>query len=243
MIISARSRILTDIESYYSLRLREHGPCARGADWNGEESQQVRFEQLLKIIPGERTRSCQPVSLNDFGCGYGALAEYVIKSGMSLDYHGFDLSSEMIAAAIKKNPLAGTTFEVNDHCRRLADYSVASGLFNVKQTAQCSDWQEFLIDTLNNMNECSRHGFSFNCLTSYADADRMREHLHYADPSFYFDYCKKQFSKDVALLHDYGLYEFTILVRKRPVVPPYACKSKASSNFILKANGHDENRP
>jgi len=29
-----------------------------------------------------------------------------------------------------------------------------------------------------------------------------------------FDYCKRTYSRDVALLHDYGLYEFTILVRK-----------------------------
>jgi hypothetical protein len=29
-----------------------------------------------------------------------------------------------------------------------------------------------------------------------------------------FDICKRKFSRNVALLHDYGLYEFTILVRK-----------------------------
>ena len=42
----------------------------------------------------------------------------------------------------------------------------------------------------------------------------MRPYLYYADPLFLFDYCKKKYSKSVALLHDYGLYEFTILVRK-----------------------------
>ncbi|MBM3138043.1 MAG: class I SAM-dependent methyltransferase, partial [Chloroflexi bacterium] len=29
-----------------------------------------------------------------------------------------------------------------------------------------------------------------------------------------FDYCKVNFSKNVALLHDYKLYDFTIIVRK-----------------------------
>ena len=42
----------------------------------------------------------------------------------------------------------------------------------------------------------------------------MKDHLFYADPCFFFDHCKKHFSKNVALLHDYGMYEFTILVRK-----------------------------
>ncbi|MNE88029.1 hypothetical protein D3C80_1852890 [compost metagenome] len=64
------------------------------------------------------------------------------------------------------------------------------------------------------MNACSRKGFSFNCLTSYSDLEYMRDYLYYGDPCFYFDYCKRAFSGQVALLHDYGLYEFTLLVRK-----------------------------
>jgi hypothetical protein len=59
-----------------------------------------------------------------------------------------------------------------------------------------------------------KRGFAFNMLTSYSDADRMRSDLHYGDPCRFFDYCKRTYSKQVALLHDYGLYEFTVLVRK-----------------------------
>jgi hypothetical protein len=43
----------------------------------------------------------------------------------------------------------------------------------------------------------------------------MKPHLYYADPCDLFDLCKRRFSPQVTLLHDYGLYEFTILVRKR----------------------------
>ena len=42
----------------------------------------------------------------------------------------------------------------------------------------------------------------------------MRPDLYYADPCFLFDYCKTHFSKDVAILHDYGMYDFTLIVRK-----------------------------
>jgi hypothetical protein len=42
----------------------------------------------------------------------------------------------------------------------------------------------------------------------------MRDDLYYADPLFFFDYCKTRFSRFVTLIHDYPLYEFTILVRK-----------------------------
>jgi len=51
-------------------------------------------------------------------------------------------------------------------------------------------------------------------LTKYSDREYMKEYLYYADPLFIFDYCKRNFSKKVALIHDYELYEFTILVRK-----------------------------
>jgi hypothetical protein len=42
----------------------------------------------------------------------------------------------------------------------------------------------------------------------------MRDDLYYADPRVIFDHCKRSFSRWVALLHDYGLYEFTIIVRR-----------------------------
>jgi hypothetical protein len=42
----------------------------------------------------------------------------------------------------------------------------------------------------------------------------MRDNLYYADPFLLFDYCKKTYSRNVALLRDYGLYEFTLLIRK-----------------------------
>jgi hypothetical protein len=69
-------------------------------------------------------------------------------------------------------------------------------------------------ETLDALDRTSRSGFAFNCLTSYSDADKMRDYLYYADPCALFDLCKKRYSRNVAILHDYDLYEFTILVRK-----------------------------
>ena len=71
-----------------------------------------------------------------------------------------------------------------------------------------------MVDALSQMNLLSSRGFASTFLTKYSDADRMLDHLYYADPLFLFDYCKRNFSKNVALLHDYTLYDFTILVRK-----------------------------
>ena len=59
-----------------------------------------------------------------------------------------------------------------------------------------------------------KKGFSFNCLAIYSDENYKKNYLYYADPCFLFDYCKRNFSKNIALLYDYFLYEFTTLVRK-----------------------------
>jgi hypothetical protein len=77
-------------------------------------------------------------------------------------------------------------------------------------------WQAFTTQTLCNMSTLCSKGFYSNMLTKYSDEERMAERpdLFYGDPLFYFDYCKRNKSRDVALLHKYGLYDFTILIRK-----------------------------
>ena len=98
---------------------------------------------------------------------------------------------------------------------QLADYGVASGIFNVRLGRSDGEWRSYLEATLDVLDKTSRIGFSFNCLTAYSDLGKMKDYLYYADPGALFDLCKRRYSRDVALLHDYGLYEFTILVRKK----------------------------
>ena len=94
------------------------------------------------------------------------------------------------------------------------DFTIASGIFNVKLNSDSVRWENYIIEVLREINKLSTGGFSFNMLTSYSDEDRKRPDLYYASPAMYFDLCKREFSRHVALLHDYGLYEFTMIVRK-----------------------------
>ena len=206
------SDIHNPISEYYSGKIIEHGATPRGVDWNSTESQFTRFSQLLKILP-ESTDS-RP-SLIDWGCGYGALLDFILERGMGLDYIGLDISPEMIEAAkLKHAHLSEARFHLASSSAIDADYVVASGLFSVKLQCESHKWLEYIKSTIADFDNASCKGFAFNCLTSYSDKDLMREDLYYADPMEIFDYCKKTFSRNVALLHDYDLYEFTVLVRK-----------------------------
>lgn len=197
------------VARYYSTKLAEHGATARGVDWSGEEGQELRFAQLIKLCdrPGA-------FSINDLGCGYGRFYGYVNDRFPDVDYRGFDISPAMIDAARNRHDgVSNAAFFVSP-MPKPADFGVASGIFNVRLTAEDAGWQAFIEETLDNLNETSRRGFAFNCLTSYSDAHKQRDYLFYSDPCRLFDWCKRRYSRDVALLHDYGLYEFTIIVRK-----------------------------
>jgi hypothetical protein len=199
---------LSAVRDYYTRRLAEHGPTPRGVDWNGVESQEIRFRQLTKLCdaPGRLT-------LGDYGCGYGALLDFARAGGFAGEYRGYDVAPAMVNAARSRfaDPAArfGSEESILDGC----DVVVASGIFNVKLEAPLPEWEAYVLRTIDRLAALARRGFGFNALTSYSDAERMRPDLYYPDPCHLFDRCKRRYSRHVALLHDYGLYEFTILVR------------------------------
>lgn len=196
-------------ERYYSRKIAEHGPTPRGVDWNSLESQTLRYDQLLKILEG-RTRS----RLLDYGCGYGGLLDHVTRLGLDVAYQGFDPSEAMIAQAAAHHVARPSPFTKDDTCLVPTDYVVASGIFNVKLDTPEESWHEYMLEVVDRVAALALKGFAFNALSKYSDVDKRRADLHYADALFWFDHCKQRYSRFVSLLHDYPLYEFTILVRR-----------------------------
>lgn len=214
--------LLRSVDQYYTTKLRDHGPTPQGVDWNSLESQWLRFEQLLKLC-----EKGLAFSINDYGCGYGALVDYMASQGYVFSYRGVDVSEEMVFRAKQLHAtVPRCEFVWRDSDLQEADYTVASGIFNVKLDVAPEEWTRYVLDTLDRLDRISQAGFGFNMLTAYSDPERMRPDLYYGEPCFFFDHCKRRFSRNVALLHDYGLYEFTILVRKsgapRPGIPEVA---------------------
>lgn len=202
--------LLVDVRNYYEERLRQHGPTARGVDWNSEESQQLRFRELARLWDGE-----PEASIVDYGCGYGALAAWLRARAHRGAYTGFDVSDAMTAAAADlAASLQNCRFTTNRPALRPADFAVASGVFNVKLGSSNERWHQHVLDGIADLAALGTRGFGFNALTVYSDPDRRRPDLYYSDPVELFDHCKRTYSRYVSLLHDYPLYEFTILVRR-----------------------------
>lgn len=202
------------IENYYTAKVSRHGATPLGVDWTCIATQELRFVQLLKLC-----EFAAPFSLNDLGCGYGALLAYLAKrhASAAIDYLGIDLSAAMISHArglYSRRP--DTRFAVGGTCPRIADYSVASGIFNVKLEHEIEAWEFFVAETLLNMKASSRRGFSVNFMLPQAPDRVADEMLYRTAPERWAEFCQDRLACSVAIVANYGLREFTLLVRLPP---------------------------
>ena len=202
--------VVERLKAHFDERIKQYGAGLQSVDWKSRAAQYNRFRELLKVVDFS-----QPFSIIDFGCGDGELVRFLQNMNADFQYFGFDVSNQMVETARKefsgsKNCLFST--ELKDF--PAADYTVASGIFNLKFDAEDEDWKKYIRTTISQMNALSYKGFAFNALTSYSDVEFRRADLFYADPLFWFDFCKRNVSRFVSLLHDYPEYDFTIIVRK-----------------------------
>jgi SAM-dependent methyltransferase len=203
--------IYDSIQRYYDAKISSHGATPRGVDWDSITTQEVRFAQLVRICD-----FTNPLTLNDAGCGYGALASYLARyfTGSDIDYLGFDVSPAMIQHARHvRRQLARAIYLIGMESPRIADYGVASGLFNVKLGYPVEQWEYFVEQTLYNLCKTSRKGFAVNFLAPV----RMdvSDRIHYrTTPERWVAFCERELQSSVDVLADYGLREFTLLVER-----------------------------
>jgi len=207
------SDTLDGIANLYEENLTNYGQASKSVGWKDEASQILRFEKLAQVI--DTRAAVSGITVNDLGCGYAAMFQYLkeLSSTSVTRYHGYDISEKMLTAAkqaVGDDPRA--VFVRSSEITEEADYSFVSGTFNVKLEASDELWTKHILDAVSNLAVKSRCGFAFNLLSSYVDW--KQENLYYGDPFKFFDFCKRNISRYVSLLHDYPLYEWTILVRK-----------------------------
>jgi putative flippase GtrA len=192
---------------FFEEKLATHGATAQGIDYNSTEAVHARYKQVLRAM----TRS-SGFSVNDFGCGFGGIVGYMDANGFSdFDYTGYDVTEAMVTKAREIYGSTRRRFVVGDQTvMAKADYTVAGGVFNMKLATPVHEWSAYVRQCLTAMYEVSTIAASANFLTSYSDADRMRDDLYYPDPGEIFAFAKS-LSRNVALLHDYDLYDFTII--------------------------------
>lgn len=193
----------------YEHQLSEHGPTPSGVLWSDEKGQIERFETLCAIIDDESKNS----TIIDYGCGYGAFFRFLRdKPYMSEGrYFGYDICPSMIDSAKQSfdcDPRA--CFEVSAIASAKADYSFASGTFNMKATESNVKWAIFIKESIYNLSEASKLGIGFNLLSC---KNIEQEWLYYADPDEFYKFCTINFSGKTEIIFNKAKTEFTLLVK------------------------------
>ena len=203
--------LLAEVGQYYSRKIGTFGATPLGVDWSCVPTQQMRFVHLLKLCNFDA-----PITLNDVGCGYGALLAFLAKRfrGKAVNYLGIDLSPAMIAhAQVLWRKRQDTAFAVASISPRTADYSIASGIFNVKLTQPVDLWEHFVAKTLADMHATSRRGFAVNFLAPSSAQTPAIPELYSAHPDVWRQHCEQAFNSRVEIIAGYGMREYTLLAR------------------------------
>jgi len=200
---------LTKIKDFMEETLTAHGHTPLGVGWLSRENQFLRFDQFLPLFNNHKDDF---FSVNDFGCALGGFYDWVEERKLPISsYVGYDISEKMVAEARALHASEHAKFICSSTISETADYSIGCGIFNTRLDESDESWNEYMKSVVWQLAEKSRCGFAFNSLTTYVDW--RKDHLFYADPLTWFDWCKKNISPRVALLHDSPLYEWTMLVR------------------------------
>jgi len=204
---------LEAISQAFDYRVRNYGETAAGVLWKNDHGQKLRFEILTGLLDAEPSSGA--ISINDFGCGYGAFYDFLqgLPQMPDMNYMGFDISPEMIRLAEPRSAIGKAAFALSPLATRDADYTFVSGTFNLRLDAPDEPWNDFIKSSLAHLWSKTTKGLAFNMLAT--DHRNKQDGLYYADEMAFLDFCKG-FSEDVTLIDDYPLDEWTIFIRRCP---------------------------
>lgn len=201
---------LARIQWLYTLAVKRHGPQAKGVGWRDRRGQLLRFAQLVRVMEGEPAGAA--VTVNDLGCGYGALFPFLLRLPhlRIAAYTGYDMTAAMVAAARAAVPDHRAAFIESDHATREADYGFASGTFNVLAGGDALEWTAAVIAHLRAFAAMNRRGMAFNMLSP--DHPRPDRLMFYTRPEP-FQAALEADGRDTTLLTGYLPGDWTLLVR------------------------------
>lgn len=212
-ILRRAPRLLAPVVRIYGRRLDQCGATAQGVFWRGEEWQELRFERLACVFdPNDAAKG--GITVNDFGCGYGAFFDFLSQQAVmnNSKYYGYDIVQEMIAACRDRITDPRAKFFRKMWATKTADYSFASGTYNMNGNANEDDWRSYVEASLKQLWGKTDKAMAFNMLRR--DSEDQYPGLYYIDPEDMRRFLIKTFSKNVDVFDEQPLPDVTYFVRK-----------------------------
>ncbi|MFZ2889398.1 class I SAM-dependent methyltransferase [Sulfuricurvum sp.] len=113
-------------KQFYHKAVFENGFTPQGLGWHSKSSQEVRFHQILSLLPDPLD------SVVDAGCGYGDFCLYLRRHRSdSIDYIGLDALSIMVHETKKRTGCEAHVCDILVDDLPKADMVVCSGALNI----------------------------------------------------------------------------------------------------------------
>lgn len=203
-----------EIIAHYEECLAQHGDTHLGVDWPKPEHVDIRYQVMLDVMREDSIR----VSLLDFGCGASHLYEYIQRKQLrNIEYVGLDISEKFIALCREKFPSVQyfcMDALTEGHSLPDFDYVVMNGVFTEKRSLSHTDMLAYLCQLLRRVYAKTRVGLAFNVMSSHVDWER--DDLFHLPIDTMAAFVTKELSRDFVVRNDYGLYEYTTYVYRRP---------------------------
>jgi SAM-dependent methyltransferase len=202
--------LLGPVADSFTRVVRHFGPVNRGVGWKSAEGHQLRMQILTELFGPETDDG--GIIVNDLGCGYGAFFD-VLKNHPALRdgaYIGYDIAETMLTFARERIDDPRASFVFGHRATERADYSFVCGTYNIRMYATDREWETFIEDSLSDLWSKTDVALGFNMMSSYGECPERT--IYYADPARFFDFCMRELSPRVTLLHDYSLPEWTMFV-------------------------------
>ncbi|MEK9754618.1 MAG: methyltransferase [Rhodospirillaceae bacterium] len=205
--------LLTPVVMAYEKRLRRYGETAQGVFWKNDEWQFRRYEILSRIF--DESAEAGGVTIHDFGCGYGALFDYLCELPVMTGsrYAGIDMSEAMLAAARKRVTDPRASFQRQLWATEPADYTIVSGTFNMLIDADAREWRDYVEVSLRRLWKTTRRGLAFNMLNALSEGKLAG--LYYVPPENMLAFVRAEMDPEAELSIDTPLPDFTIFARRR----------------------------
>ncbi|GAB6070560.1 class I SAM-dependent methyltransferase [Thiomicrorhabdus hydrogeniphila] len=211
------------IQTRHKVSIERHGYQPQALYWSNREIQEIRFQNLISILPNSHDLKNQAWSLLDVGCGFADLIDYLASSSYLPNYTGLDLSPDMVLAAQSLHPksiiLEGELVE-SQFVDSQFDYVMLSGALNevveteIENTAQFKGC--YAKSVIKEMYRICKKGVAFNLLDANHAWVQSRYDLQSFKPKEMVAYCE-EFADEVVLIQGYLDNDFTIHLKKQSV--------------------------
>ncbi len=115
-----------DSEKFYTSAIEMHGTTAKGVNWTSKETQEIRFDVILDMLPKKIN------SLADAGCGFGDFYIYSQKKKREpKKYIGIDSLIDMYSIASNNTAQEIIIADITKDKIPHAEYYICSGAMNV----------------------------------------------------------------------------------------------------------------